>query len=50
MQNFLLCSEDGYLDDLYRLLKTAQKRGRPVLMGTASIADSESYSRLLTSW
>jgi preprotein translocase subunit SecA len=43
-------SESQHLKDLLTLLDTAQKRDRPVLMGTASIADSEYFADLLTRW
>jgi len=46
----LQCSEKGYLDMLYMLLKTAENHARPVLLGTVSIADSEYFSRLLSYW
>lgn len=46
----LRCSEHAYLDDLYMLLKTAEAEGRPVLIGSASIADSEHLSKLLSDW
>ena len=49
-QTVALCSKQERERDLYHILYESDWAGRPVLIGTASIAQSEELSRLLSRW